>query len=97
MRRREIYVKYSLSPRGEPEGFLEGSVYISPYFTVLPNNGSYAAVAVDAVFAVAANVNFDLAVDLIASVEVVSPAMLTHSHSNRHTHGRYFNHPSIQP
>ena len=24
-------VKYSLSPRAEPEGFLEGSGYISPY------------------------------------------------------------------
>ena len=53
----------------------------------LPNNGSAAAIVVDAVIAVVAcNLNLAVAVELIASVEAVFAAMLTCSQSNIPSH-----------
>ena len=50
----------------------------------LPSNVSAAAEAYAMVAVVAANVYPAIAVELIASVEAVLAAMLTHIHSNSH-------------
>ena len=52
----------------------------------LPNDEHAAAVVYNVVTAVAANVDAAVAVDLIASVERVISAMLTHRHSNSSSH-----------
>ena len=71
-------IQYSLSPReiprAEPDGFPEGSGYISQYIQLesqykhfhLPYNGSAAAVSYAAVTAIADIVNAGVAVELDA-------------------------------
>ena len=82
-------MKYSLSPREIPRDFPRAQAIFNSISRLesqyrhshLPNNGSAAAVAYAAVTAVAANVDVAVAVKLDASVQKVSAAMLTRSHS----------------